>query len=46
MTLLDQELGRKAFPEFFGSPEDTYGTGLMFLAERFHHLLAAEDDLG
>ncbi|MGH3005429.1 MAG: DUF3800 domain-containing protein [Gaiellaceae bacterium] len=46
VTLLEQELGRETFPEFFGEPEDTYGTALMFLAERFHHLLAEEDDLG
>ena len=46
VALLDQELGAKMFPEFFATPEDTYATGLMFLAERFHHLLDAEDDLG
>ena len=28
------------------TPEDVYATGLMFLAERFHRLLEAEDDLG
>src|SRR5690349_8342038 len=39
VTLLDQELGRATFPQFFKTPEDTYSTGLMFLAERFHHLL-------
>ena len=33
-------------PEFFRTPEDVYATGLMFLAERFHHLLDAVDDLG
>ncbi|MGH3034947.1 MAG: DUF3800 domain-containing protein [Gaiellaceae bacterium] len=32
--------------DFFRSPEDVYATGLMFLAERFQHLLGAEDDLG
>jgi hypothetical protein len=50
VTLLDLELGPKLFPpsehDFFRSPEDVYATGLMFLAERFQHLLAAEDDLG
>jgi hypothetical protein len=46
VTLLDQQAGRESYPEHFGSPEDTYSTGLMFLAERFHKLLEAEDDLG
>ena len=46
VTLLEIELGLKEAPEFFKSDEDTYATGLMFLAERFEHLLAAEDDLG
>jgi hypothetical protein len=46
VTLLDPERGRSEFPELLGTPEDTYSTGLMFLAERFHHLLAAEDDVG
>ena len=46
VTLLDLELGPEREPDFFGSPEDVYATGLMFLAERFHHLLEAEDDLG
>ena len=46
VTLLDIELGAESFPEFFATGEDVYATGLMFLAERFHHLLAAEDDLG
>jgi hypothetical protein len=45
VMLLDCELGRE-WPEYFGTPEDTYATGLMFLAERFHHLLDAEDDVG
>lgn len=45
VTLLDCAAGA-AWPEYFGSPERTYGTALMFLSERFHHLLAAEDDLG
>jgi hypothetical protein len=50
VTLLDLVAGRDQFPAdthpFFRSPEDTYSTALMFLAERYHHLLAAEDDLG
>ena len=46
VTLLDLELGPEREPDFFRSPEDIYATGLMFLAERFHHLLDAEDDLG
>ena len=46
VTLLDPDRGRDEFPELLGTPEDTYATGLMFLAERFHHLLAAEDDVG
>jgi hypothetical protein len=46
VTLLDQELGLEAAPEFFASEEDVYATGLMFLAERFQYLLAAEDEVG
>jgi hypothetical protein len=46
VTLLDQQAGREAHPEHFATAEDTYSTGLMFLAERFHKLLEAEDDLG
>jgi Protein of unknown function (DUF3800) len=46
VTLLDLELGPKREPDFFDTPEDVYATGLMFLAERFHHLLDSEDDLG
>lgn len=46
VTLLDIELGFETAPEFFASDEDTYSTGLMFLAERFEYLLAAEDDVG
>ena len=45
VTLLDLERG-KDVPGFFDSPEQTYGTALMFVSERFHHLLDAEDDLG
>jgi Protein of unknown function (DUF3800) len=46
VTLLDIELGLEVEPEFFASDEETYATGLMFLAERFQFLLAAEDDVG
>jgi hypothetical protein len=46
ITLLDTELGLEQTPEFFGSDEDTYATGLMFLAERFQLLLASADDVG
>jgi Protein of unknown function (DUF3800) len=46
VALLDVELGLEAAPEFFASEEETYATALMFLAERFQHLLAAEDDVG
>jgi hypothetical protein len=46
VTLLDIELGATATPEFFASDEDTYATGLMFLAERFQLLLEADDDVG
>jgi len=46
VTLLDQELGLELEPDFFTTEEDTYATGLMFLAERFQFLLRAEDDVG
>jgi Protein of unknown function (DUF3800) len=50
VVVMDLDRGPEAFPPgehaFFRSPEDIYGTALMFLAERFHHLLAAEDDFG
>lgn len=46
VTLLDIELGTNAAPEFFATDEDTYATGLMFLAERFQLLLRAADDVG
>jgi uncharacterized protein DUF3800 len=50
VVLLDLRAGPEAFPpaefDYFRSPEDSYATALMFLAERFHHLLDAEDDLG
>jgi hypothetical protein len=46
VTLLDIELGAVAEPDFFGTDEDTYPTGLMFLAERFQLLLQRADDVG
>jgi hypothetical protein len=46
VALLDIELGLEAAPGFFASEEETYATGIMFLAERFQHLLAAEHDVG
>ena len=46
VTLLDCDEGRESFPQFFATAEETYAAALMFVAERFHHLLAASDDLG
>lgn len=46
VALLDIQLGLTAEPGFFASDEDTYATGLMFLAERFQLLLQAADDVG
>jgi hypothetical protein len=46
VAVLDVPGAREAWPEQFGSPELDYATALMFLAERFQHLLAAEDDYG
>ncbi len=46
VTLLDIELGTRDAPEFFRTDEDTYATGLMFLAERFQLLLETADDVG
>jgi hypothetical protein len=46
VTLLDIELGCSAAPEFFTTDEDTYATGLMFLAERFQLLLESAEDVG
>jgi hypothetical protein len=46
VALLDIERGACDYPELFATDEDVYGTGLMFLAERFHHLLRAHDDVG
>ncbi len=47
---MDLELGPKEFPPdthlFFRSPEDVYATALVFLAERFQHLLEEEGDVG
>ncbi len=40
VTLLDLERGAD-LADFFGTPEQTYGTALMFVSERFHHLLEA-----
>jgi len=45
VTLLDLERGAD-LADFFGTAEQTYGTALMFVSERFHHLLEAEDELG
>jgi hypothetical protein len=46
VAVMDLDRGPDEFPEFFGSPEDVYATALMFLAERYHHLLAAHDEHG
>jgi hypothetical protein len=46
VTLLDIELGLTEALEFFTTDEDTYATGLIFLAERFQMLLQAADDVG
>jgi hypothetical protein len=50
VAVMDLERGPTEFPpethQFFRSPEDVYATALMFLAERFHHLLEEEDDVG
>jgi hypothetical protein len=46
VVLLDIELGKEVAPAFFGTDEDTYATGLMFLAERFQLLLQAAEDVG
>ena len=45
VCLLDCEAGPRLAPRFFATPEETYQTALMFLAERFHRLLTDEDDL-
>jgi hypothetical protein len=50
VSVLDLNAGPEAFPPdehaFFRSAEDVYATALMFLAERFQHLLADVDDRG
>jgi hypothetical protein len=50
VTVLDLDAGPVAFPPnqhaFFRTPEDVYATALMFLAERFQHLLVGVDDFG
>lgn len=50
VTILDVTSGPREFPPaehaYFRSPEDVYATGLMFLAERFEHLLEREHELG
>jgi hypothetical protein len=46
VTLLDIELGLREAPDFFRTDEDSYATGLMFLAERFQLLLETADDVG
>jgi hypothetical protein len=46
VCLLDLDLGREAEPAFFATPEETYATALMFLAERFQHHLQTVEDVG
>ncbi len=50
VAVMDLDRGPGAFPPdehaFFRSPEDVYATALMFLAERFQHLLSEEDERG
>jgi Protein of unknown function (DUF3800) len=50
VVVMNLDLGPQEFPPdehaFFRSPEDVYGTALMFLAERFHRMLADEDERG
>jgi len=50
VAVMDLDRGPEVFPPkehaFFRSAEDVYSTALMFLAERFHHLLAEEDERG
>jgi Protein of unknown function (DUF3800) len=38
--------GRQARPRFFTDNDETYATGLMFLAERFQRFLSREDGYG
>lgn len=50
VCVMDTDRGPVEFPPdehaFFRSPEDVYATALMFLAERFQHLLAEDDEVG
>ena len=50
VAVMDLERGPEIFPttehSFFRSAEDVYATALMFLAERFQHLLAEADERG
>lgn len=50
VAVMDTDRGPGEFPPaehaFFRSPEDVYATALMFLAERYQHLLTEEDDVG
>ncbi len=50
VAVMDLDRGPEEFPTdefaYFRSPEDVYATALMFLAERFEHLLEAEDERG
>jgi hypothetical protein len=46
VAAMDVDRGPETEPDFFRSGEDVYATALMFLAERFQHLLAAEDERG
>ena len=38
--------GRTPYPDFFASDDDTYATGLTFLAERYQRFLSHEDSHG
>jgi hypothetical protein len=50
VTVMDLAAGPLVFPpaqySYFRSPEDTYSTALMFLAERFDHFLQGAKDIG
>lgn len=50
VAVMDLDRGPEEFPTdehtYFRSAEDVYATALMFLAERFEHLLEAEDEQG
>jgi hypothetical protein len=49
-VIMDLDRGPEEFATnefaYFRSPEDVYATALMFLAERFEHLLDGEDEQG